>query len=102
MPRKYTKMEVLAEEVFRRKEAGETNRQIAESYGLTTYQIKQLVARQNRKKRAIANGYVPLPKGRPRKNCVEETEETRRNNELVKLRMQNELLRNFLSEDGRR
>lgn len=45
MPRKYTKMEMLAEEVFRRKEAGETNRQIAESYGLTKYQIKQLVTR---------------------------------------------------------
>ena len=59
MPRKYTKMEVLSEEVFRRKAAGETNRQIAESYGLTTYQIKQLAARQNCRKRAIANGYVP-------------------------------------------
>ena len=62
MARKYTKMEILAEEVFRRKEAGETNRQIAESYGLTKYQIKQLVVRQNRKKRAIANGYVPFRK----------------------------------------
>ena len=99
MARKYTKMEILAEEVFRRKEAGETNRQIAESYGLTKYQIKQLVARQNRKKRAIANGYVPLPKGRPRKDS---TAETKRNNELVKLRMENELLRNFLCEAGRR
>ncbi len=102
MPRKYTKMEILAEEVFKRKEAGETNRQIAESYGLTKYQIKQLVSRQNRKRRAIANGYVPLPKGRPRKNHREETEEIKRNNELVKLRMENELLRNFLSEAGRR
>ena len=83
MPRKYTKMEMLAEEVFRRKEAGETNRQIAESYGLTKYQIKQLVTRQNRKKRALENGYVPLPKGRPRKNSAPETEETKRNNELV-------------------
>ncbi|MBR7185558.1 MAG: hypothetical protein IKD37_08120 [Clostridia bacterium] len=35
MARKHTKMKILAEEVFRRKEAGETNRQIAESYGLT-------------------------------------------------------------------
>ena len=95
-------MEVLAEEVFRRKAAGETNRQIAESYGLTKEQIKELVNRQNRKKRAIANGYVPLPKGRPRKDSVEETEEAKRNNELVKLRMENELLRNFLSEAGRR
>ena len=102
MSRKYTKMEVLAEEVFRRKEAGETNRQIAESYGLTKYQIKQLVARQNRTKRAIANGYVPLPKGRPRKDSTAETEEAKRHNELVKLRMENELLRNFLCEAGRR
>lgn len=64
MPRKYTKMEMLAEEVFRRKEAGETNR-------------------QNRKKRALENGYVPLPKGRPLKDSTPETEETKRNNELV-------------------
>lgn len=43
MPRKYTKVELLSEEVFQRKAAGETNREIAESYGLTKYQIKQLV-----------------------------------------------------------
>ncbi|TGJ75449.1 hypothetical protein [Caproiciproducens galactitolivorans] len=40
MPRKYTKLEMLSE-VFRRKVAGETNREIGESYGLTKYQIKQ-------------------------------------------------------------
>ncbi len=102
MARQYTKMEILAEEVFRRKEAGETNREIAESYGLTKTQIKQLVSRQNRKRRAIENGYVPLPKGRPRKEYRNETEETKRNNELAKLRMENELLRNFLCEAGRR
>ncbi len=100
MPRKYTKVEVLAEDVFRRKEAGETNREIAESYGLEKKQIKQLVARQNRKQRAIKNGNVALPKGRPRKDAA--TEEVKRNNELVQLRMQVELLRNFLSESGRR
>lgn len=100
MPRKYTKVEALAEDVFRRKEAGETNREIAESYGLEKKQIKQLVARQNRKQRAIKNGYVTLPKGRPRKDTA--TEEVKRNNELVQLRMQVELLRNFLSESGRR
>lgn len=32
----------------------------------------------------------------------EETEEIRRNNELIELRMQVELLQNFLSEVGRR
>lgn len=100
MSRKYTKVEMLAEEVFRRKANGETNREIAESYGLTKAQVKGLVKRQNHKTRLITAGYIPLPKGRPRKNPADE--ETRRNNELIELRMQVELLRNFLSEAGRR
>ncbi|WP_457942624.1 hypothetical protein [Caproiciproducens sp. LBM24188] len=98
--RKYTKVEMLSEEVFRRKAAGETNREIGESYGLTKYQIKQLVSRQHRKTRMIANGYIPLPKGRPRKNIADEN--ARRNNELAELRMKVELLQNFLSEVGRK
>ena len=35
MPRSYTKVEELAVSVFERKANGETNRKIAESYGLT-------------------------------------------------------------------
>lgn len=100
MPRQYTKMEAIKEEVFRRKENGETNREIAESFGLTKKQIKQLVSRENRKERAIKNGYIPRPKGRPRKGA--ETEEMKRNNEVAQLRMQVEVLRNFLYEVGRR
>lgn len=100
MSRQYTKMEAIKEEVFRRKQNGETNREIAESYGLSKKQIKQLVARENRKARAIRNGYIPRPQGRPRKKA--ETEEIKRNNELVQLRMQVEVLRNFLYEVGRR
>lgn len=100
MSRSYVKMECLAEEVFRRKEAGETNREIGEHFGLSKKQIKQLVSRQNRKKRLIANGYVPQPKGRPRKDTS--NEQVRQQNELIQLRMQVELLRNFLSEVGRR
>ena len=71
MPRSYVKMEVIAEEVFRRKANGETNREIGERFGLSKTQIKQLVARQNRKKRQIEQGYIPRPKGRPRKKCRE-------------------------------
>ena len=100
MPRGYTKVEQLSGEVFRRKAAGETNREIAESYGLTLRQIKKLITRQNNKAKRIADGYVPQPKGRPRKNPADE--ETQRSNELAELRMQVELLRNFLSEAGRR
>lgn len=100
MRQKYTRMEGLTEIIFARKAAGETNREIGESYGLTLKQVKELVRRQNRKRRLIAQGYVPRPQGRPRKNP--EDEEIRRNNELIQLRMQVELLRNFLSEAGRR
>ena len=100
MSREYTKVEILAEEIFRRKAGGESNREIGESYGLTKRQVEQLVNRQNRKARLIAKGYVPHPKGRPRKNSADE--ENKRNNELTELRMQVELLRNFLSEAGRR
>ena len=100
MARKYTKVEGLTEIIRQRKANGETNREIAESYGLTKYQVKQLMARQNRKERRIAAGYIPRPKGRPRKESA--SEEAKRNNEVVLLRMQVELLRNFLCEAGRR
>ena len=86
-------MEQLAEVVFARKAEGETNREIAESYGLTLKQIKQLVSRQNCKARKIAAGYIPRPKGRPRK--TEESEDVKRNNEVAQLRMQVELLQNL-------
>ena len=100
MARKYTKVEGLTEIIRQRKADGETNREIAESYGLTKYQVKQLMARQNRKERRIAAGHIPQPKGRPRKEPARE--EAKRNNEVVQLRMQVELLRNFLCEAGRR
>ena len=100
MTRKYTKVEELSEIIRARKAAGETNRAIGESYGLSLKQVKGLVNRQNRKERLLAAGYVPRPKGRPRKEAA--SEEVRQHNELVKLRMQVGLLRNFLSEAGRR
>ena len=57
MPRNYTKVEHLSAEILRRKYAGETNRQIAESYHLTVEQVKNLVTRQNRKMRLV-NGDI--------------------------------------------
>ena len=100
MSRSYVKMEYLAEEVFRRKTAGETNREIGERFGLTKEQVKQLATRQRRKQRLIERGYIPRPKGRPRKDAAGEN--IRQQNELIQLRMQVELLRNFLSEVGGR
>lgn len=101
MARKYVKMEQLAEEVFRRKAAGETNREIGEYFGLSKYQIQQLVARQNRKNRRKAEeGYIPRSKGRPRNTPMSKEEIHQK--QVKDLEMQVELLRNFLSEVGRR
>ena len=100
MSRRYVKVECLAEEVFRRKAAGETNREIGECFGLTKEQVKQLATRQRRKQRLIERGYLPRPKGRPRKDAAGEN--IRQQNELIQLRIQVELLRNFLSEVGGR
>ena len=100
MSRRYVKVECLAEEVFRRKAAGETNREIGECFGLTKEQVKQLATRQRRKQRLIERGYIPRPKGRPRKDAAGEN--IRQQNELIQLRIQVELLRNFLSEVGGR
>ena len=100
MRKKYTKVENLTEVIRKRKASGETNREIGESLGLSREQVKQLINRQNRKERLLAAGYIPRPKGRPRKEPA--SEEAKRNNEVVQLRMTVELLRNFLCEAGRR
>ena len=100
MRQKYTKVQGLIETIRERKITGETNRAIGASLGLTKKQVEQLVNRENRRERLIAKGDVPRSKARPRK--MPENEEIQQNNELVKLRMQVELLQNFLLEVGRR
>lgn len=99
MPRPYINVEHLWEVVQKRKAAGETYRQIAKSCGLQMSQIKKLAYRQHLKARLIEHGYVPRDKGRPRKSS---NSESACQKELATLRMQVELLKNFLSEVGRR
>ena len=100
MARKYKKIEMLSDEIFRLKEQGKTHREIGDLYGLTKEQIKGFVNRQNRKQRLLKQGYVPRPKGRPRKNTLDES--TILQNELIVLRMKVDVLQNFLCAIGRR
>ena len=99
MPGKYTKIELLSDEIFRLKEHGKTPREIGDLYGLTKEQIKGFVNRRNRKQRLLKQGYVPHPKGRPRKNALDER--TLLQNELIVLRMKVDVLQNFLCAIGR-
>ena len=99
MARKYTKIELSSDEIFRLKEHGKTHREIGDLYGLTQAQITGFVNRQNRKQRLLKQGYVPRPKGRPRKNSLDER--TLLQNELIELRMKVDVLQNFLCAIGR-
>ena len=100
MARKYTKVETLVEIIEKRAQGGETYREIGASLGLSREEVRGAMHRHRAKERKIASGYIPRPKGRPRKEAA--SEEVKRNNEVVQLRMQVELLRNFLLEAGRR
>ena len=100
MPRQYTKIEQLSDEIFRFKTEVKTHRQIGEIYGLTKEQIKGFIKRQRRKDRLRKAGYIPRPKGRPRKQAIDER--TSLQNEVIELRMKVDVLRNFLCEVGRR
>lgn len=76
MARKYTKVEGLTGVIRARKVAGETNRAIGESYSLSLKHAKGLICLQNRKERMLAAGYIPRPKGWPRKDAASKSEKT--------------------------
>ena len=100
MARKYRKVEHLVEIIEERSKAGETYREIGASLGLSREEVRGAMHRHHAKERKLAAGYIARPKGRPRKDS--QSEEVKRNNEVVQLRMTVELLRNFLYEAGRR
>lgn len=100
MARKYTKVERMIRIIEKRARRGETYREIGASLGLSREEVRGAIHRHHAKERKLAAGYIPRPKGRPRKEPA--CEEVRRNNEIVQLRMQVELLQIFLYEAGRR
>ena len=100
MARKYRKVEHLVEIIEERSKEGKTYREIGASLGLSREEVRGAMHRHHAKERKLAAGYIARPKGRPRKDS--QSEEVKRNNEIVQLRMTVELLRNFLYEAGRR
>ena len=83
------------------KAAGKTNREIAEYFGFQDkYVVKGWVKRYNRRMREMEAGIMPRRRGRPPKEYVPTKQE--KENETRRLKMQNELLRDFLRLAGRR
>ena len=90
MPRQYTNFEQYEETILQMKAKGSTRKEIAEKVGITPDQVHQFLCRYNRKQRNIKAGILPKKKGRPSKPSSIEAE-------IARLRMENELLRDFLS-----
>ena len=99
MSRQYTHVQELLPSVLAMKGEGCTLREIANHFDLSKEQIKELCKRERRRERKLKHGYLPQPKGRPRKAPA--TQEQLQNNRIVELEMKVDLLQNFLSESGR-
>jgi|AGTN01.2.fsa_nt_gi hypothetical protein len=88
--------ESIIEQVLVMKERGITHRAIAKEFGLTKAQIKHLVKRYNRARRAPI--VVSKHRGRPRKQSVTKQDYLRR---IKQLEMEVELFKSFLQTVGR-
>jgi predicted transcriptional regulator len=111
MARSYVHVKVIEELVYEMREAGKTNREIAEELGLTMTQLKNLINRRNRAERKAAAGILPRRRGRPPKviNLTKSDERDvikritkEKDYEISRLKMENDLLRDFLRLAGRR
>ena len=96
--------------IIRLREEGKSRQEIADILGLTKEQIKDWVTRYNRRKKKQAAGVPTLPTGRPRKdypltedNKVEYYKRQLRlaKSENKRFKMENELMRDFLSLTGK-
>ena len=100
--RNYTHVKILEPEVVEMRESTKTKREIAEHFGMTTEQVKELLKRYRRRERKIAAGITPRPKGRPRKDASPRDVVTEQAYEINRLKMENKLLRDFLQLTGRK
>ncbi len=101
--RNYTHVQALLPEIKTMLAEGKTQREVAEYYGFQDKQVvKRLLERERRKERKLEAGIIPRPKGRPRKDAVPRDIVAEQAYEIERLRMENQLLRDFLRCTGRR
>ena len=96
MPRKYVKIDVYGKEILELKREGKTNREIAQKLGVDRKCIRNWVVRFNRQQRKLAAGIKLHPKGRPRKDAQPRDIVAEQAYEINRLKMENELLRDFM------
>ena len=81
---------------------GMSQREIEERLDLKgSRPVHQLLMRENRKERRMAAGIMQRPKGSPRKDSAQRDNIAEQAYEIQRLKMENELLRDFLSLTGK-
>ena len=101
--RNYTHVQALLPEIKAMLAGGKTQREVAEYYGFRDKQVvKRLLERERRKERKLEAGILPRPKGRPRKDAAPRDIVSEQAYEIQRLRMENQLLRDFLRCAGRK
>jgi hypothetical protein len=103
LKRNYTRIQVLLPEIKKMIESGKSHREIELYFGLQGDRpIHNLMKRERRNEKKRAAGIVPLPKGRPRVLSKPIDIVTEQAYEIKRLKMENELLRDFLHLAGRK
>ena len=100
MPRKKGTLntpQIIIDEINKKHKNGSSLRELSIEYEKPFKTIKNMIARENNKKRRRESGQLPKPRGH--KAAVTLQEYKYENN---RLRMENELLRDFLRLIGRR
>lgn len=101
--RNYTHIQEFLPEIEEMIGGGKSQREVAEHFGFKDkYVVKELLKRERRKQRKEAAGIMPQPKGRPRKDAAPRDIVAEQAYEIKRLRMENELLRDFLRSTGRK
>ena len=111
MTRGYRHMKEYEKEIIELRAQGKTRREISEKLGVSIKQIEGFITRYNRRQEKLAAGIVIRKKGRPAKDSERTEEEklaelryklSRKDARIKQLEMENELLRDFLSQTGRK
>jgi transposase len=98
--KKNTEQSIIDEIMRHHIDEGKSIRELSQMYGMPFKTVKNMVTRENNKKRKWDAGITPRRLGRPPKG--HKTTETGKDYEIKRLRMENELLRDFLRAVGGR
>ena len=111
MSRTYRHIKEYEKEIMRLKEEGVIEREIGEKLGFTCKQVHNFITRYNTRQKKLAAGIALKRKGRPRKDGTTlppsiqqlnkvaqlQYELARKERQVKRLKMENELMRDFLS-----